>query len=148
MPSMPDAILLCGGEGLRLRSITAGAPKSMAGIGDRPFLELLLKQLQRNGFERVILAVGYQRDVIRKHFGERACGLEVAYSAEASPLGTGGALRNAAGVVRSEGALIMNGDSYTDVNLRQFVTDHQASGADASIVVVAGRISAGATAAQ
>lgn len=108
----------------------------MAGIGGRPFLELLLKQLQRNGFERVILAVGYQRDVIREHFGERAFGLEVAYSAESSPLGTGGALRKAAGLVTSEDVLIMNGDSYTDTNLRQFVADYLASGAEASVVVV------------
>ena len=128
--------MLCGGAGLRLRSVTAGAPKSMAGIAGRPFLELLLKQLRRHGFERVILAVGYQRDMIQECFGERACGLDVAYSVESSPLGTGGAVRNAAVLVTSEGALIMNGDSYTDANLQQFVTGHMASGAEASVVVV------------
>ncbi len=133
---MPDVIVLCGGAGLRLRSVTANAPKSMAHIGGRPFLELLLKQLQRNGFARVILAVGYQGDAIREHFGERAFGLKVAYSTEASPLGTGGALRNAAGLVTSEAVLIMNGDSYTDANLRQFVTGYLASGAEASVLVV------------
>ncbi len=109
MPDLPDAIVLCGGAGVRLRSVTEGAPKSMAGIAGRPFLELLLKQLRRHGFDRVILAVGYQRDMIRERFGQWAFGLEVAYSVESSPLGTGGALRNAAGLVTSEGALIMNG---------------------------------------
>jgi NDP-sugar pyrophosphorylase family protein len=136
MPSTPDAIVLCGGAGLRLRSVTANTPKSMAGIGGRPFLELLLKQLQRNGFERVILAVGYQGEVIQEHFGERAFGLDMAYSAESLPLGTGGALRNAVGLVTSKDVLIMNGDSYTDANLRQFMADHLASGAEASVVVV------------
>jgi D-glycero-alpha-D-manno-heptose 1-phosphate guanylyltransferase len=136
MPEMPNALVLCGGAGLRLRSVTANFPKSMAGIGGRPFLELLLKQLRRNGFERVILAVGYQSDAIRQHFGNRAFGLDVAYSYETSPLGTGGAMRNAARLAGSESLLIMNGDSYTDANLRQFVADHEASEADVSVVVV------------
>jgi len=108
----------------------------MAGIGGRPFLELLLNQLRRNGFQRVVLAVGYQGDAIRGHFGERALGVDVVYSAETSPLGTGGAVRNALGLVTSGCALIMNGDSYTDADLRQFVADHEASGAEASVLVV------------
>ena len=136
MPDMPDAIVLCGGAGLRLRSVTANAPKSMAGIGGRPFLELLLRQLGRSGFERVILAVGYQSDAIREYFGARAFGLDVAYSTEAAPLGTGGAVRNAAGLVASQYVLIMNGDSYTDTDLREFVAGHLGSGADASVLVV------------
>src|SRR5262245_4985053 len=113
MPSTPDAILLCGGAGLRLRSVIGNAPKGMADVAGRPFLELLLRQLRRHGFERAILAVGYQKHVIHSHFGGRAFGLHLAYSAESHPLGTGGALRNAAQLVRSESALIMNGDSYT-----------------------------------
>jgi NDP-sugar pyrophosphorylase family protein len=56
MPSVPDALVLCGGAGLQVRSVTGGGPKSMAKIGVRPFLELLLRQLQRHGFRRVILA--------------------------------------------------------------------------------------------
>jgi len=132
---MPDAILLCGGAGLRLRDITASGPKSMATVAGRPFLELLLKQLRRNGFERTILAVGYQKDVIRSYFGEQAYGLQLAYSAESSPLGTGGALRNAADMVQSNPVVVMNGDSYTDANLIRFVADHDESRADASMVV-------------
>src|SRR5215471_14932402 len=109
MPSMPDAILLCGGAGVRLRSITGEAPKPMASIGGRPFLELLLKQLRRNDFARAILAVGYKKDAIRSYFGDRAFGLRLEYAAESFPLGTGGALRGAADLVASDAALIMNG---------------------------------------
>jgi NDP-sugar pyrophosphorylase family protein len=136
MPKVPEAIVLCGGAGLRLRDVTGSGPKSMATIAGRPFLELLLKQLQRSGFERAILAVGYQRDVIRAYFGERAHGLHLVYSDESSPLGTGGALRNAADLVQSDTVLIMNGDSYTDADLIQFVVDHDGSEADASMIVV------------
>ncbi len=133
---MTDAILLCGGAGLRLRGVTGDAPKAMANVAGRPFLELLLRQLQRHGFRRVILAVGYQQDVIHSHFGERAFDLSIEYSSESSPLGTGGALRNAADLVISDAALIMNGDSYTHVDLCSFVADYSDSKADASLVVV------------
>jgi NDP-sugar pyrophosphorylase family protein len=133
---MPDAILLCGGAGLRLRSVIGNAPKGMAEVAGRPFLELLLRQLRRHGFEQAILAVGYQKDMIHSHFGEGAFGLHLEYSAESRPLGTGGALRNAADLVRSESVLIMNGDSYTDADLSKFVAGHREARADASVVVV------------
>src|SRR5262245_37315350 len=130
MPNMPDAIVLCGGAGLRLRSVTAGAPKAMAGIAGRPFLELLLRQLRRQSFQRVILAVGHQQNMIRSYFGQRALGLELKYSAESSPLGTGGALRNAADLVQSDTLLVVNGDSYTDADLNGLVLQHDETRAD------------------
>ena len=133
---MPDAIVLCGGAGLRLRSITGNLPKVMANVAGRPFLELLLRQVQRHGFERVILAVGYQWDVIHAYFGEQTAGLNLAYSVEPAPLGTGGALRNAADLLESDSVLVLNGDSYTDVDLGGFVADYHESNADVSLVVV------------
>jgi NDP-sugar pyrophosphorylase family protein len=136
MPEAADAILLCGGAGLRLRSVIGNAPKGMAEVAGRPILELLLNQLRRHGFERVILAVGYQNEAIQAYFGERACGMRVEYSIESHPLGTGGALGNAAGLIERDHVLIMNGDSYTDADLTQFAAEHSASGADVSLVVV------------
>jgi len=136
MPRVPDALVLCGGAGLRLRDVTGNGPKSMATVAGRPFLNLLLKQLQRNGFERIILAVGYQRDAIQSYFGELAHGLQLIYSVETSPLGTGGALRNAADLVQSDIVLITNGDSYADADLIRFVADLAESKAEASMIVV------------
>jgi NDP-sugar pyrophosphorylase family protein len=133
---MPEPIVLCGGAGVRLRSITAEAPKALARIAGRPFLELPLRQLSRHGFQRVILAVGYRQDMIRSHFGTHAFGLELMYSAESSPLGTGGALRNAIGLAPAEAFLVMNGDSYTDVDLTALVKRHDETRADVSRVVV------------
>lgn len=145
MPSVSDAIVLCGGAGTRLKSVTGDAPKSLASIGDRPFLELLLHQLRRHGFQRVILAVGYQRDLIRAHFGDRAYGLSLQYSIEATPLGTGGALRNAVALISSDSVLIMNGDSYTDADLSSFAKDFYDARADMSVLAVPadGRIDCG-----
>jgi NDP-sugar pyrophosphorylase family protein len=136
MPSAADAIILCGGAGLRLRSVTGDAPKSLASIGGRPFLDILLSQLRRHAFQRVILAVGYQSDLIRSYFDNRATDMSLEYSIETTPLGTGGALRNAADLVRSESVLIMNGDSYTDADLFGFVADYIEAKADLSALVV------------
>jgi NDP-sugar pyrophosphorylase family protein len=131
-----DSIILCGGAGLRLRPVTGDVPKSMARVSGRPFLETLLRQLQRYGFSRAILGVGFAADAIQDHFGDRFYGVEVEYSTESSPLGTGGALRNAVKHVRSASFLAMNGDSYTDVDLREFAIAHGKSEADVSVVVV------------
>jgi mannose-1-phosphate guanylyltransferase len=136
MPDLPDAIILCGGAGTRLRSVTGNGPKAMASIGARPFLELLLRQLRRYGFQRAVLAVGYRHDVIRTHFGERALGLTLAYSLETVPLGTGGALRNASDLIESDSALVMNGDSYTDVDLSRFAANHREAKAHISMAVI------------
>ena len=108
----------------------------MAQIAGRPFLELLLRQLKRHGFSRVILSVGYKQEVIRERFGEQAFGLELVYSIETSPLGTGGALREAANHIRTETALVMNGDSYTDVDLSRLVREHAVNDADVTVVLI------------
>lgn len=137
MPSSPDAIVLCGGAGSRLRTITGNAPKVMATIGGRPFLEILLRQLSRHGFRRVVLAVADHQHAIREYFGLRAFCLDLAYSPESTALGTGGSVRNALNLVESDDALIMNGDSYTEVDFHSFLLDYRNAGADVSVAVVA-----------
>lgn len=142
---MPEAIILCGGAGLRLRSVTGTTPKSLASIADRPFLDLLLRQLHRHGVRRTVLAVGYKSEAIRDYLGERAFGMELAYSVEFSPLGTGGAIAHAFTFVESEAPLVLNGDSYTAADLAQFVAEHRQSRADASMLIVPldGRVDCG-----
>jgi NDP-sugar pyrophosphorylase family protein len=137
MQNIEDAIILCGGAGLRLRPVIGTGPKSMANVSGRPFLEVLLRQLQRSGFRRAILAIGYRGDEIESHFGPAFEGMHLLYSNETSPLGTAGALRNAAEQVNSASCLVMNGDSYTDVDLGKFAAHHAAAQADASVVLVA-----------
>ncbi len=136
MPSHPEVIVLCGGAGSRLRTVTGETPKGMANVAGRPFLELLLQQLKRQEFTRVILAVGYQSECIRSRFGDNISDLQLLYSTELRALGTAGAIRNAADLVMSDNVLVMNGDSYTNVDLRDVVSDYCESEADASVVVV------------
>ena len=133
---MVDTIILCGGAGLRLRAITGNTPKSLASVSGRPFLETLLNQLLRFGFQRAILAVGYAADAIQSHIGQTFASVDIEYSHEATPLGTGGALANAAAHVKSKSCLVMNGDSYTDVDLHRFVAAHLESEADVSVAVI------------
>jgi NDP-sugar pyrophosphorylase family protein len=133
---MPDAVILAGGAGLRLKSVTGETPKPMARIRTRPFLELLLLQLKRQGFLRVILSVGQAQQMIRMYFGDKAFGLDLTYSFESSPLGTGGGLRQAVAHIATNAFLAMNGDSYTDVNLDELVQAHLSGKADVTMTLV------------
>lgn len=135
MPSLPDVIILCGGAGSRLKAITGDMPKPVATVAGRPFLELLLRQLSRYGFGRVILAAGPNEKMIRQQLGGRSFGKQLVYSPETIALGTGGAVRNAAALVESDVAIIMNGDSYTEADLALFAGEHENSEADAWIMV-------------
>lgn len=111
------AFVLCGGLGTRLRSVLSDRPKSMALIGNVPFLQLLLLGLKAQGVQEVILGTGYRADQIEDFFqtGE-AIGLRLHYSHENAPLGTGGALKLAEGLL-SDPVVVLNGDSYVEWSL-------------------------------
>ena len=121
-----EAVVLAGGFGTRLRSVVPDLPKPMAPVAGRPFLEILLQALARKGMARVVLSLGYQAEVIRTHFGPRFCGMDIVCEIETVPLGTGGAL--ARGLRRCEGAaaLVVNGDTFLDVDLAAVVAQWQA----------------------
>ena len=106
-----EAIILAGGLGTRLRSEVSDVPKPMAPIAGRPFLEFVLTQLIQQGFERVILSVGYKSECIIDHFGDSWGPISLAYCIEDSPLGTGGAMSKAFHLVKGERALVLNGDT-------------------------------------
>lgn len=109
---MKEAIVLAGGFGTRLRSVVSDVPKPMAMVAGRPFLELLLSNLARNGFERVVLSVGYLADAITAHFGTDYRGIALDYAIESTPLGTGGAIRAAMARCGSDHVHVFNGDTY------------------------------------
>lgn len=137
MPEMPDVIVLCGGAGTRLRAVTGESPKSMAMVAGRPFLDLLLAQLDNQGFRKVILASGYHNEAIREHFGTRVMNLAVVHSAEDEPLGTGGAVVLAAKSVDTATTVVMNGDSYTELDLNACIREHCENEAEITVVVTA-----------
>ncbi len=112
-----EAIVLAGGRGSRLRKVISGLPKPMAPIAGRPFLELLLELLASKGFRRVVLSVGYMADKVTTHFGDCFAGIELAYEIESTPLGTGGAIRQAMGRCNADHVFIFNGDTYLDLEV-------------------------------
>ena len=114
--------ILAGGLGTRLRSVIADRPKVLAEVHQRPFLEYLLDQLAAAKMREVVLCTGYLGDQIRDKIGERyRSRLHLKYSQEEQPLGTGGAVRQALGLCISDPILVMNGDSYVDVDLIGFL---------------------------
>lgn len=114
---MKEAIILAGGLGTRLRSVVGELPKPMAPIAGKPFLEILLEQLAEKGIARVILSLGYKSEVIRTHFGDKYGDLSITYVVEDTPLGTGGAIRASLAYTSSNPVLILNGDTYLDLEL-------------------------------
>lgn len=112
-----QAVILAGGLGTRLGTKTQTLPKPMMDIAGRPFLDYLVRNLQRQGVEEIILSIGYLSESIRSYFGSGGNhDLAIRYAVEDSPLGTGGALRNCLPVL-GERFFVMNGDTMFDMNL-------------------------------
>jgi D-glycero-alpha-D-manno-heptose 1-phosphate guanylyltransferase len=115
-----EVVVLAGGEGKRLRPVVRDLPKPMADVAGRPFLWWLLTRLKRQGVPRVILSVGYKAEVIQAYFGTAFDGMKIAYSIETEPLGTGGAMRLALEHATGSRVIVLNGDTFTDINLPDF----------------------------
>jgi NDP-sugar pyrophosphorylase family protein len=128
------AVILAGGKGSRLRPYTLVLPKPLVPVGDRPILELILRQLASEGFRHVDLCVGHLGSLIQTYFAEKANvpdGLTLAYHWEDEPLGTAGALHQIDDL--DEPFLAMNGDVLTDLSYGELVRDHMDSGAALTI---------------
>jgi D-glycero-alpha-D-manno-heptose 1-phosphate guanylyltransferase len=121
-----EAIVLAGGAGTRLRQVVPDEPKPMAPVAGRPFLEHLLGALARKGFDRVVLSLGYLADKVVAHFGGRFSGMELLYEIERTPLGTGGATRQALARCRADHAFVFNGDTYLDLEVTALEAQWQA----------------------
>jgi NDP-sugar pyrophosphorylase family protein len=110
------AFVLAGGLGTRLRPRFGDVPKVLVPVGGRPWIERQLEWLSRHGLHRAVLCVGHGADLVERHVGDGTrFGLEVAWSRESEPLGTGGALALAAGHVEGP-ALVVNGDTLAELD--------------------------------
>lgn len=124
-----EVIILAGGLGTRLRSVVSEVPKCMAPVAGKPFLWYLLKYLTRFDVERVILSVGYLREVIFKWIDEvkDEFPFEFDYAIEEEPLGTGGGIKLALEKANDERVFVLNGDTFFDVDLMQLYDAHMIS---------------------
>ncbi len=130
-----DVVILAGGLGKRLRSETGDTPKVLAQVNSVPFLDILLKNLSKQGFKRIILCTGYQSEAIELHYKQNVLGLTIEFSKENMPLGTGGAIKNARVLVQSEKFLALNGDCFCSVLFKDFLEFHNKKDALASMVL-------------
>ena len=120
-----QAIILAGGLGTRLRALVEDRPKGMASFADKPFLEYQLAYLKKNHIDQIVLCVGYLSEKINAYFGNGGqWGLTIHYAMEDSLLGTGGAIKNAEPYVHSP-FLVLNGDSFFDINLADMIKFHE-----------------------
>lgn len=132
-----EAVVLAGGLGTRLRNVVPDVPKPMAPVGDRPFLERLLEYWAGQGVSRFVLSIGYKGETIRRHFGPAYVGACLAYAEEASPLGTGGGLLEAVSQIEGRGTfLVLNGDTFLDVDLDRMYAFHRSRSAETTMALV------------
>lgn len=117
------ALLLVGGEGTRLRSVLPGTPKPLAGVCGRPFLELLIQQLRTQGIRDIVLCTGYRAEQVEAALRDGSeLGVNIEYSREQAPLGTGGAVRFAGPYVRDVNCfLVLNGDSFLEIDFQRLI---------------------------
>ncbi|MCK5897987.1 MAG: nucleotidyltransferase family protein [Methylococcales bacterium] len=128
-----QAIILAGGFGTRLQSVVKEVPKPMADINGYPFLKYLLDSLAKQGFKKIILSVGYKQAIIKDYFKDRYLEMEIIYSSEDTPLGTGGAIVKALKLTDSECVYILNGDSFFEIDLQEMQKAHLSSKADITL---------------
>lgn len=125
-----EVAILAGGLGTRLRSVVSEVPKCMAPVAGQPFLWYLLEQLRRYDVERVILSVGYLREVIQDWVAEHAAEypFEFRFAVEEQPLGTGGGIKLASSMAEGPELVVLNGDTFFDVNLDLLLAARRGSG--------------------
>ena len=120
-------VILAGGKGARLKPYTAVLPKPLMPLGDRAILEIVIRQLARQGLVDITLSVGHLAHVIEAVFGDgRDHNVELTYVREDAPLGTAGSLRLVEGL--DDTFLMLNGDLVTTFDFRDLVKHHRASG--------------------
>jgi NDP-sugar pyrophosphorylase family protein len=136
-PSGPDAfqqtttaVLLVGGLGTRLQTVLPTTPKPLARVGNMPFLELLILQLRSQGIRHMVMCTGHFADQIEQEFGDgHRWDVAIDYSKETRPLGTAGAVKFAAGHLElASDFLVMNGDSFLELDFSKFLRFHREHG--------------------
>ncbi|MDE2222198.1 MAG: NTP transferase domain-containing protein [Candidatus Omnitrophica bacterium] len=134
--TFPDVVILAGGLGKRLQSVTGGRQKVLAQINGRPFLEILIDYIASQGGRRFILCVGHgghevAAHFLHKHHNDR----EIVLSVEESPLGTGGAIKEGARHVKTGRFLAMNGDCFCVIDYRRLIKFHHEHRSKATLAV-------------
>ncbi len=142
---MAIAMILAGGYGKRLRPLTLEIPKPLVRIGEKSVIEYQIEWLKYYGYDEIVVLAGYLKEKIIEELGSGSkYGVSITYVVEDEPMGTGGALRNAASIIRRSGTVIVvNGDIVTNLDPNRLVEDVADRDIVASIAAVPLRSSYG-----
>ncbi|HEX3957144.1 MAG TPA: mannose-1-phosphate guanyltransferase [Trebonia sp.] len=124
------AVVMAGGEGTRLRPMTANQPKPLLPVANRPIMEHVLRLLKKHGFEETVVTVQFLAALVRNYFGDgEDVGMRLQYATEETPLGTAGSVKNAEDALKDDTFLVISGDALTDMDLTEMVRFHKDKGA-------------------
>jgi D-glycero-alpha-D-manno-heptose 1-phosphate guanylyltransferase len=129
------AVILCGGEGKRLKGAVPDRPKPMAEVGGRPFLDIIIDYLENSGIKQITLCAGYMPGYIQDHYSKQKRKSRIAVSQENEPLGTAGALKHAEKLIACDPFFVLNGDSFIEADLSGMAEFHKRSRAAATILL-------------
>lgn len=130
-----DAILLVGGFGTRLLPLTKTRPKPLIPLANVPFVERSIRWLRDAGVDHVILSLHYNAEQFQTYFDQRPLGVDISYAVEATPLGTGGAIKNCEPYLRSSCCCIFNGDIFTNLDIAKMLAEHRRARTEVSIAL-------------
>ncbi len=128
-------IILAGGLGTRLRSVVADLPKCMASVNGKPFLSYVINYFQQQGINDFIFSLGYKHEAIEEFLNNQYSILNIQYSIEEEPLGTGGAIKKACSFVNNENIFITNGDTLFKADIPSLQNFHQSKNADCTLAL-------------
>lgn len=128
-----EVIILAGGLGTRLRSVVSDLPKCMAPVAGKPFLHFVIEQLKRQGIEKFIFSLGYKHEMIEAWLTDQYPTLNIQRAIEEEPLGTGGAVKLACGFATNKNVLVLNGDTFFNIDLYQLAEFHYDRDADCTL---------------
>ena len=121
---------MAGGEGTRLRPMTANQPKPLLPVANRPIMEHVLRLLKKHGFDETVVTVQFLAAMVRNYFGDgEDVGMSLQYATEEMPLGTAGSVKNAEDALKDDSFLVISGDALTDMDLSEMTRFHKDSGA-------------------
>lgn len=135
-PEKIDIVILCGGLGLRLKKIVKDIPKPMVKVGDNSFLNIIIDNMVNFGFRRFILCTGYKGEIIRRYYrNNKKKGVDILFSHETELLGTGGAVKKAKRLIKSNPFFVMNGDTFSEFSAFNLLKFHKRKEALISMVL-------------
>ena len=130
-----ECVILAGGLGTRLSKVVSDRPKCMANVSGRPFLFHIFEYLKKEQINHVVLSVGFKYEIIEDWVKKTNWPFKISFAVEKEPLGTGGAVKYALNFTKDNHVIILNGDTFFNINLRSFYNKHIFSKADLSVAL-------------